>query len=45
MDYVAGQPLDRYLSKRGLPPRQIATLFARISEAVNAAHLLCRRYG
>lgn len=39
MDYVDGEPLDEFLSRHKLDPRQLVALFARIVEAVNAAHL------
>jgi tetratricopeptide (TPR) repeat protein len=39
MDYIAGQPLDLYLAGREWSIRESLELFARICEAVNAAHL------
>jgi len=39
MDYIAGQPLDAYLTQRRLSSEDALRLFARICEAVNAAHL------
>jgi WD40 repeat protein len=39
MDYVDGEPLDDFLSRHTLDPHALVALFARIVEAVNAAHL------
>jgi tetratricopeptide (TPR) repeat protein len=39
MDYISGQSLDRYLSKHQPPLRERLALFAKIAEAVGAAHL------
>jgi serine/threonine protein kinase/WD40 repeat protein len=39
MDYVDGEPLDDFLSRHTLDSHELVALFARIVEAVNAAHL------
>ncbi len=39
MDYVPGRPLDAYALAAGLTTEQMLTLFCRVCEAVNAAHL------
>lgn len=39
MDHIAGLPLDRYVAARRPPLRELLTLFARICDAVHAAHL------
>ncbi|MCZ6817317.1 MAG: serine/threonine-protein kinase, partial [Planctomycetota bacterium] len=44
MDHISGQPLDRYMKERrvdrdGSPINETLELFAKICEAVNAAHL------
>lgn len=39
MDYIAGEPLDRFVAQRGLDIRAIVELVLPICEAVNAAHL------
>ncbi len=39
MDYISGKPLDRLMQDGQLPIREALRLFAKICEAVNAAHL------
>jgi len=39
MDYVAGRPLDAYIAERRLDIRASLSLFAKICDAVHAAHL------
>lgn len=39
MDYISGKPLDRLLNEGQLPIREALRLFAKICDAVNAAHL------
>jgi tetratricopeptide (TPR) repeat protein len=39
MDYVSGRSLDRYLEESNLSPREVLGVFAKICDAVNAAHL------
>jgi WD40 repeat protein/serine/threonine protein kinase len=39
MSYIPGQPLDAYVRERRLTVEQTLRLFARICEAVSAAHL------
>lgn len=39
MDYIAGESLDAHLKRRPLGVRETLRLFARICDAVNAAHL------
>ncbi len=44
MDYIAGRPLDRYMKERrrdaaGISTNETLILFAKICDAVNAAHL------
>ncbi len=39
MDYVSGQPLDVYMAADRRSVRETLTLFQKICEAVNAAHL------
>src|SRR6185295_356466 len=39
MDLVPGQPLDVYMASVARPVRELLDLFARICEAVSAAHL------
>lgn len=39
MDYISGKPLDRLLAEGQLPIRESLKLFAKICDAVNAAHL------
>ncbi len=39
MDYVAGRPLDSYVAGAGLSVDELLALFAKICDAVNAAHL------
>ncbi|MGD1915617.1 MAG: protein kinase [Phycisphaerales bacterium] len=39
MDYISGKPLDRVMNDGQLPIREALRLFAKICEAVNAAHL------
>ncbi|MFI4881691.1 MAG: protein kinase [Phycisphaerales bacterium JB064] len=39
MDYISGKPLDRLMNEGQLPVREALRLFAKICEAVNAAHL------
>jgi hypothetical protein len=39
MDYVPGQPLDAYMATTQPSMDETLRLFARICEAVNAAHL------
>ncbi|HVP12319.1 MAG TPA: tetratricopeptide repeat protein [Phycisphaerae bacterium] len=39
MDYISGQPLDVWIASREHSIKQTLTLFARICQAVNAAHL------
>jgi serine/threonine protein kinase/WD40 repeat protein len=39
MDYIVGQPLDGHLERAGISLREKVALFAKISEAVAAAHL------
>lgn len=39
MDYISGKPLDKLLSEGQLPIRESLKLFAKICDAVNAAHL------
>lgn len=39
MELVDGVPLDRYVTERALPPRQIVQLMRDISRAVQHAHL------
>lgn len=40
MDYIAGRPLDTYVSETHLPADGLVRLFVKICEAVHAAHLL-----
>lgn len=40
MEYVDGQPLDAYANDENLSVRERVALFVRISEAMQAAHLL-----
>ena len=39
MDYIAGEPLDVYVSRRDWSVEAVIRLFARVCKAVNAAHL------
>lgn len=39
MDYISGKPLDKLLAEGQLPIRESLKLFAKICDAVNAAHL------
>lgn len=39
MDYIAGSPLDVWLSGRSTPLKQILSLFVTICDAVNEAHI------
>ncbi len=39
MDYVQGEPLDAWAAARRPPIRETLEVFARVCEAVNAAHL------
>ncbi|MDX2132980.1 MAG: serine/threonine-protein kinase [Planctomycetota bacterium] len=39
MDYVSGRSLDRFLEESNLAPREVLGVFAKICDAVNAAHL------
>ena len=39
MDYIAGQPLDRFLDHKRHSVRQILGVFAKVCDAVSAAHL------
>ena len=39
MDYISGKPLDRLMNEGQLPIREALRLFAKICDAVNAAHL------
>ena len=39
MDFISGHELDRYVSANDLPIRDTLLLFARVCDAVNAAHL------
>ncbi|MFQ5492107.1 MAG: serine/threonine-protein kinase, partial [Phycisphaerae bacterium] len=39
MDYISGQPLDRYVNTTTDSVDRVLVLFAKICEAVNAAHL------
>lgn len=39
MDYIAGPALDRFVLERKLAVREIVALFAKICDAMNAAHL------
>ena len=39
MDYIAGQPLDAWMTGGGRSVEETLKLFAKICEAVNAAHL------
>jgi WD40 repeat protein/tetratricopeptide (TPR) repeat protein len=39
MDYISGQPLDVYMASGGRSIADTLKLFARVCEAVNAAHL------
>lgn len=39
MDYIAGQPLDVWMTVARYSPREMLTLFAKVCDAVNAAHL------
>ncbi len=39
MEYVEGEPLDRYLASHPLPIRLLLAKFVAICDAVNAAHL------
>ncbi|HOW74077.1 MAG TPA: protein kinase [Phycisphaerae bacterium] len=39
MDYISGQPLDVWMASRQRSVDEILRMFARICEAVNAAHL------
>jgi len=39
MDYIAGQPLDVWNASRSRPIRETLSLFVKICEAINAAHL------
>jgi serine/threonine protein kinase len=38
MDYVEGEPIDRYCLERSLPVRQRVEIFRKVCEAVQAAH-------
>jgi eukaryotic-like serine/threonine-protein kinase len=38
MDYVEGEPIDRYCVERALPLRQRVEIFRKVCEAVQAAH-------
>jgi eukaryotic-like serine/threonine-protein kinase len=38
MDYVEGEPIDRYCIERALPFRQRVEIFRKVCEAVQAAH-------
>lgn len=40
MDYVSGQPVDDYVHQHRPDKRQVIALFAKIGEAVHAAHQL-----
>lgn len=39
MDYISGKPLDKLMAEGQLPIRESLKLFAKICDAVNAAHL------
>ena len=39
MDYISGKPLDKLMEEGQLPIREALRLFAKICDAVNAAHL------
>ena len=39
MDYISGQSLDEYVANVAPPVRELLGLFAKICDAVNAAHL------
>lgn len=39
MDYIPGESLERYVRKHNLSLKEILRLFAKVCEAVNAAHL------
>ena len=39
MDYISGKPLDTLMEQGQLPVREALRLFAKICDAVNAAHL------
>lgn len=39
MDYISGKPLDKLMAEGQLPIRESLRLFAKICDAVNAAHL------
>lgn len=39
MDYISGQALDEYVASVSPPVRELLGLFAKICDAVNAAHL------
>ena len=39
MDYIHGQPLDAFVASKKRSIREILTLFAKVAEAVSAAHL------
>lgn len=39
MDYISGKPLDKLMEQGQLPVREALRLFAKICDAVNAAHL------
>ncbi len=39
MDYISGKPLDKLMNEGQLPIRESLKLFAKICDAVNAAHL------
>ncbi|TWT41724.1 Serine/threonine-protein kinase PknB [Phycisphaerae bacterium RAS1] len=39
MDFIPGQPLDRFVQTTALPVRRTLELFGKICDAINAAHL------
>ncbi len=39
MDYISGRSLDRFLEESNLSPRAVLSVFAKLCDAVNAAHL------
>jgi tetratricopeptide (TPR) repeat protein/predicted Ser/Thr protein kinase len=39
MDYISGKSLDRYIEENKLDKKAIIALFAKVCDAVNAAHL------
>ncbi len=40
MNYIAGEPLDVYIASRRLSVKETLSLFVKICDAVNAAHLI-----